>query len=75
MSDLSSPAPVNSRKLPSSTIVNSDRPTGRDSAKKHKATQFVVEKVTEGVAGAFGSHQPPSLKSLEEGLAQANDAS
>lgn len=64
-----------SRKFPSSSIVNSDRPTGRDSAKKSKATDFVIEKVSEGVAMAVASQgsSVTSLKTIEEGLSRAND--
>ena len=42
-----------SRKQPSYASVNSQRPVGRDSAKKAKATDFIVDKVTEGVAKAI----------------------
>ena len=55
--------------------MQSDRPIGQDSAKNSKATEFVIDKVTEGVASALGTHAPPSvsLKTIEEGLLKAND--
>ena len=64
-----------SQKFPSSSIVNSERPTGRDSAKKSKATDFVIEKVSEGVAMAVASQgtSVTSLKTIEDGLSRAND--
>ncbi len=75
VSDVTSPPPLSSQKFPSSTVVQSDRPIGRDSAKKSKATEFVIDKVTEGVASALGTHATPSvsLKTIEEGLSKAND--
>jgi hypothetical protein len=39
-----------SRKQPSAAIVSSQHPVGRDSAKKIKATEFVVDKVAQGIA-------------------------
>ena len=47
---------------------------GRDSAKKAKATDFVIDKVTEGVAKAVVpmSVGMSSLKTIEDGLSKAN---
>ena len=77
VSDRTSPEVLNSsRKLPSAAVVNSERPVGRDSAKKKKATDFVVEKVSEGISKAMGvmpQRSEGSLKHLEEGLQKAND--
>jgi len=75
VSDVTSPPPLSSRTLPSSAVVHSNRPIGSDSAKKTKATEFVIDKVTEGVTSALGIHAPPSasLKSIEEGLLKAID--
>lgn len=64
-----------SRKFPSAAIAARERPGGRDSAKKAKATDFVVEKVTEAVTKSI--IQPmdpgPSLKTIQEGMSQANE--
>jgi hypothetical protein len=65
-------------KQPSSAVVNTQHPPIRDSAKKDKATLFVVEKVTKGKVKAVESKTPqsvdnPIMKSLQEGLMKAND--
>ncbi len=76
VSDLSTREPLDSsRKFPSAAIADHERPIGRDSSKKAKTTNFVVEKVTEGVAKAFvpsiDTHS--SLKNIQEGMTQANE--
>jgi hypothetical protein len=40
-------------KMPHSAIVNSKHPVGRDSVKKMKATDFIVDKVMDGIANAI----------------------
>ena len=64
-----------SRKFPSAAIADRERPGGRDGAKKAKATDFVVDKVTEGVAKAIAqpSDSSSSLRTIQEGMSQAND--
>jgi hypothetical protein len=54
VSDVTTTVPLNSsRKFPSAAISDREWHGGRDSAKKAKAMDFVVGKVTEGVAKAF----------------------
>ena len=69
---------LSTRKQPSSAIVNSERLMGRDSAKKKKATESVIEKVTQELVKAVAPHTPqgmenPITKSLQEGLTKANN--
>ena len=73
-SDVTSPPPLSSQKLPSSAVVHSDKPIGQDNAKKTKATEFVINKVTEVIASAIATHETPtsSLKTIEYGLSKAN---
>ena len=78
VSQLTSPAALNySQKLPSTAVVQSERPRGRDSTKKIKATEFVIQKVTEGITSAYHSTSQgttnTSFKNIEEGLAKANE--
>ncbi len=78
VSMLTSPtATHHSQKIPSTAVVQSERPRGRDSSKKMKATEFVVQKVTEGVTNAYLSTSQEStnssFKNIEEGLAKANE--
>ncbi len=58
-------------------MVQSERPRGRDSTKKMKATEFVIQKVTESVTSAYRSTSQEStntsFKNIEEGLAKANE--
>ena len=59
-------------------LVSSQSPMGRDSAKKMKATMFVVDKVAQGIAKAIALNSPqpvnnPATKTLEGGLSKAND--
>ena len=66
------------RKQPSSAIVKSKGPIGRDSAKKKKTTEFVIEKVMQEIVKAMTPHTPqgmenPVMKTLQEGLSKAND--
>jgi len=65
--------PESSQKQPSVAIISSQCPVCRDSAKKMKTTEFVVDKVTQGIANAIAPHTSksvnnPVMKSLEEGL-------
>jgi hypothetical protein len=78
VSQLTSPAALNySQKLPSTAVVQSERPRGRDSTKKIKATEFVIQKVTEGINSAYHTTSQEttntSFKNIEEGLAKANE--
>ena len=76
MNDIASPVQLDSsHKLLSSAIINSIRPVGRDSAKKAKETDFVVNKVTEGIAKAIAPANvgTSSLKNLEDSLSKAKE--
>lgn len=67
-----------SQKQPSAALASSQHPMGRDSAKKIKVTEFVVDKVAQGIFKAIAPNTPQpvnnlAMKILEGGISKAND--
>ena len=73
------PTTESSQKQPSAAIVSSQYPVGRVIiAKKIRPTEFVVDKVAQGIAKAIAPQTPwsindPAMKTLGEDLSEAND--
>ena len=64
-----------SQKFPSAIIADHEWPVSRDSAKKAKSTDFVIDKVTEAVTDAVAPSNVgmSSLKTIKDTLNKAND--